>query len=79
MAEAHRWVFASGVENEGTDKVTAINEGDKLGTGHTSARVTSLPLVQVPSYLTYGLTRGAAIVSRRAQNSDPSLLSSSSP
>ena len=53
-----------GVENEGTDKVTAINDEDKLGTRHTSARVTSLPLVQLPRYLTDGVTRGAAIVSR---------------
>jgi hypothetical protein len=40
-------VAKGGVENEGTDKVTAINGGDKLGTGHTSARVTFLPLAAV--------------------------------
>ena len=54
-----------GVENAGTDKVTAINDGDKLRTGHTPARVNCLSSsVQLPSYLTDGVTRGAAIVSR---------------
>jgi hypothetical protein len=38
-------VAKGGVENEGTDKVTAINDGDKLGTGHTSAPVVQMAWV----------------------------------
>lgn len=58
-------VARGGIKNRGPNKIPGIYGGDKLGTGHTPARVTFLSSsVQLPSYLTDGVTRGAAIVSR---------------
>ena len=56
-----------GGENAGTDKVTAINDGDKLGTGHTSAPVVQMARVgSVEAWVAARGRVGAAIHLRRA-------------